>query len=146
MPDVWENIKSPIKNHRHGDYSWQEKSWPWDKMLSNCTNHDPIWGPQTHALRIRKETFEDLKKEHVKGRGRQQYLDKYQDCNDPFSQFYKNNIQDDVLQDKSYESFTRKINAAHSAIHNTLKCTTAYSTSTAYGMSKEIEIILFKLP
>ena len=132
VPDVWESINSPIKNHTHRDYSWQEKSWPWDKMLSNCINHDPIWGPQTHALRISKKDFEGEKRKHVRQRKRQFLRNA-----DPLSSLLHNEIGD-ALQEESYVDFTKKINSAHAAIHITLKCTTAYPTTTAYGLRYEI--------
>ena len=129
VPDVWENIKSPIKNHLSRDYKWEEKNWPWDEMLSVCHNPDPIWGPQSHALRIRKQEFDRIKKEHVRAKGKQQYLN----LDDPFSHVLRDGINE-ALQEKTYEGFTRKISSAHGLIHNTLKCTTAYATVTAYGL------------
>ena len=128
VPDVWENIRSPIKAPYYRGYNWQ--NWKgWIDMLSVCHNPDPLSGPQTHALRIRKKEFEGIKRKHVIARGGQQHLKH----DDPFSHLLNDNIKD-ALQDKSYEDFTREINAGHAAIHNTLKCTTAFATTTAYGM------------
>ena len=128
VPDVWENIHSPIKAHDSRDYNWLTPIWKWDKMLSVCHNPDPTSGPQSHALRIRKRDFEDEKRKHVRQK-RRQFLQNA----DPLSHLLNNEIGD-ALQEKSYVGFTRKIDSAHAAIHVTLKCTTAYPTTTAYGL------------
>ena len=129
MPDVWENIKSPIKNYNSTNYNWNETTWGWEGMLSVCHNPEPIWTPQTHALRIRKEDFERLKYDTVSKAGKDEYLKE----NDPFSKLLDNYIRDahEVI---SYDDFTMAISSAHSDIHNNLKCTTTYATTTAYGL------------
>ena len=129
VPDVWENIHSPIKAHDSRDYNWLTPIWKWDKMLSVCHNPDPTSGPQSHALRIRKQEFDRIKKEHVRAKGKQQYLK----LDDPFSHVLRDGINE-ALQEKSYEGFTRKLSSGHGLIHNTLKCTTSYATITAYGL------------
>ena len=131
VPDVWENIKSPIKSHHSNDYNWLNRIWKWDKMLSVCHNPDPIWSPQSHALRIRKSDFEDEKRKHVSQKNKQ-----YLQNADPLSHFLQNEIQGrgGAIHEKSYIGFTNSIDSAHAAIHITLKCTTAYPTTTAYGL------------
>ena len=135
VPDVWENINSPIKAHNSADYNWLNTDWQWEKELSVCNhnhNGDPLSGPQTHALRITKKDFEDEKRKHVR-RKKRQFLRNA----DPLSHLLHNEIRD-AFQEESYVDFTKKINSAHAAIHITLKCTTAYPTTTAYGLRYEI--------
>ena len=134
VPDVWENIRSPIKAHNSTDYNWQKWQKHWNKMLSVCHNPDPIWGSQSHALRIRKRDFEDEKRKHVSQK-KEQYLHNWP--NDPLSHLLQNEIYG-ALREKSYIGFTKSIDSAHAAIHITLKCTTAYPTTTAYGLRYEI--------
>ena len=137
MPDVWENIKSPIKDHDSRDYNWQTANWKWDKMLSVCHNPDPTWGSQSHALRIRKTDFEDEKRKHVERFAKWQKKKQFLNNADPLSHFLQNQIHDSnsgALQEQSYIDFTKSIDSAHAAIHMTLRCTTYYPASTAYGL------------
>ena len=69
MPDVWEDIQSPIKNYNLSDYRWQVWKKSWKDLLKDCPNAEPLSGPQTHSVRISKEAFEKEKKEHVKDYG-----------------------------------------------------------------------------
>ena len=130
VPDVWEDIPSPIKNHTSEDYNWS--GWKWHEMLNVCQTHEPLSGPQTHALRIRKKDFERVKKEefekHAKGEQKDYLRDK-----DPFSRILSDEINKALLE-KSYKGFDSKIRYGHNEIHNTLKCTTSYTASTAYGL------------
>jgi hypothetical protein len=134
VPDVWENIQSPIKDHLSIDYNWS--GWSWDKMLSVCNhnhNGDPLSGPQTHALRIRKKDFQEAKRNHViETVGPEKFRKMNQ--SDPFSQLLQSYIED-ALQEKSYEGFISIVSKKpHALIHMTLQCTTAYPTTTAYGL------------
>ena len=130
VPDVWENIKSPIKDHdSEEDYYWQKAKSHWKKMLEVCNNPDPNSGSQSHALRIRKRDFEDAKRNHV-----DQYRSgKYLHNSDPLSHLLQSEIHS-ALQKKSYIDFTKSVDSAHAAIHITLKCTTVYPSTTAYGL------------
>ena len=131
VPDVWENIKSPIKDHNSSDYHWGARNWAWEEMLSVCHNPKPKWTPQTHALRIRKEEFERIKYDLV---NKAYFPDKLEhlEANDPFSKLQDHWIKA-ALKVISYEGFTAAIATAHSDIHNSLMCTTAFATITAYG-------------
>ena len=126
MPDVWEDIQSPIKDSENSkDYMWNQL-W-WEKSLIVCKSHEPLLGPQTHALRIRKEEFERTKREKVKERGGS-LEDK-----DPFSRILFNDIKD-ALKITDFLDFNTKISYGHSEIHKSLKCTTAATTTAAYGL------------
>ena len=127
VPDVWENIQSPIKAHRSKDYNWQV--WRgWKDLLSVCQNPDPLSGSQTHSLRIRKKEFEGEKKERVIKKA-----SKYLQHEDPFSHLLHDGIKD-ALQKKSYEDFTSAISSGHALLHITLKCTMYYPATTGYGL------------
>ena len=126
VPDVWEDIQSPIKDSDNfKDYMWNQL-W-WEKSLIVCKSHEPLLGPQTYALRIRKEEFERLKKENVKKRGGS--LEE----KDPFSQILAGDIKE-ALKITAFLDFKRKISYAHSEIHKSLNCTTAATTTAAYGL------------
>ena len=126
VPDVWENIQSPIKAHRSRDYHWQ--AWKgWKNLLSVCQNPDPLSGSQSHSLRIRKKEFEDQKKERVIKKG------KYLQHEDPFSQLLHDGIKN-ALQKQGYEDFTSGISSGHALLHITLQCTMFYPATTGYGL------------
>ena len=130
MPDVWEDIQAPIKNSENfKDYKWNQL-W-WEKSLIVCKSHEPLFGPQTYALRIRKEEFERIKYDLV---NKAYFPDKLEhlEANDPFSKLQDHWIKA-ALKVISYEGFTAAIATAHSDIHNSLMCTTAFATITAYG-------------
>jgi hypothetical protein len=38
----------------------------WEYLLKHCINAKPFPSPQTHSVRIRKEVFEEIKKQFVK--------------------------------------------------------------------------------
>ena len=83
VPDVWEDILSPIKDHTNSHYRWQE--WDgWKNLLKYCINAKPSSGPQTHSVRIRKDVFEEIKKQYVTN-----YEDKHLQYEDPLSHYLK---------------------------------------------------------
>ena len=127
VPDVFENIRSPIKAHRDKGYHWQE--WKgWKRLLSVCQNPDPLSGPQSHSVRIRKKEFEDRKKDYIKKIGL-----RYLQHEDQFSQILHDGVKD-ALQKKSYEDFANGISSGHAKIHINLQCTMYYPSTTGYGL------------
>ena len=100
VPDVWEDIQSPFKDHDSEDYNWNHSSGFWHKYLIMCQSHEPLSGPQTHALRIRKEEFERIKKEEVEKRGGSLREE------DPFSKILAADIELALTQSKELRQFT----------------------------------------
>ena len=78
-------------------------------------------------MRIRKEHYDEINREHVQKAGKV----------GSFSNLLDETVKK-ALEKSDYLEFTNGIDGAHAAIHNNLKCTTAYATTTAYGSLHEV--------
>ena len=81
----------------------------------------------SHVLRIRKEHYDEINRQHVQKVGKV----------GSFSNLLDETVKK-ALEKRDYLEFTKGIDGAHAAIHNNLKCTTAYATTTAYGSLHEV--------
>ena len=81
----------------------------------------------SRVLRIRKEHYDEINRQHVQKAGKV----------GSFSNFL-DEIVKKALEKRDYLEFTNGIDGAHGTIHNNLKCTTAYATTTAYGSLQEV--------
>ena len=81
----------------------------------------------SHVLRIRKEHYDEINRQHVQKVGKV----------GSFSNLLDETVKK-ALEKRDYLEFTKGIDGAHAAIHNNLKCTTAYATTTAYGLLHEV--------
>ena len=113
VPDVWENIPSPIKDHNNPDYNWP--SWEsWDKeMLEVCHNKAPTMA-QSHALRIRKDEYEKISNNLVRDTN---WSNQWGKTFNSFTELLAGSVED-ALKMTKYEDFTTQINSGHSHIHN----------------------------
>ena len=76
----------------------------------------------SHVLRIRKKLYDEINRGHVLKAEKV----------GSFSNLLDETVKK-ALEKSDYLEFTNGIDGAHATIHNNLKCTTAYATTTAYG-------------